>query len=142
MFCLTKWYICSIFLSTQSTGRACVQRSKALDFSGEALLLQRILTVFSAGFNTLYFFRYLGHMGGQGRDRGTSQAWVRFQRRKVAAVLACTNLALLAGGLVPLVIARFDLGNGRNGLELTAGLLSLTAASAMTVLVLRVKSSR
>ena len=114
-----------------------------MDFSGEALLLQRILTVCSAGFNTLYFFRYLGHMGGQGRDRGNGQAWVRFQRRKVAvAVLACTNLALLSGGLVPLVIARFDPANGRNGWELTAGLLSLTAASAMTVLVLRVKSSR
>jgi hypothetical protein len=114
-----------------------------LEFLGEALLLQRILTALSAGFNTLYFFRYLGHMGGRGRNRGNRQAWVRFQRRKVAvAVLACNNLALLAGGLVPLVIARFDLGSGRHGLELTAGLLSLTAASAMTVLVLCVKSSR
>jgi hypothetical protein len=114
-----------------------------LDFSGEALLLQRTLTIYSAGFNALYFFRYLGYMSSRGRNTGNGQAWSRFQRRKVAvAVLACTNLALLAGGLVPLVIARFDLGNGRHGLEFIAGLLSLTAASAMTVLVLRVKSSR
>jgi len=105
--------------------------------------MQRTLTIFSAGFNALYFFRYLGHMSSRWRGQGNGQAWSRFQRRKVAvAVLACTNLALLAGGLVPLVIARFDLGNGRHGLELIAGLLSLTAALAMTVLVVRAKGSR
>ena len=75
-----------------------------MDFSGEALLLQRTLTIYSAGFNALYFFRYLGYMSSRGRNTGNGQAWSRFQRRKVAvAVLACTNLALLAGGLVPLV---------------------------------------
>lgn len=113
-----------------------------MDFQGDALLLQRSFTVLSAGFNALYFFRYLGQMARRGVN-SNSLALGRFQRRKVAViVLACTNLALLAGGLVPLMVARFDVGNGRQGLEFIAGLLSLAAASAMTVLVLRVKSGR
>lgn len=91
-----------------------------MDFQGEALLLQRSLTVLSAGFNALYFFRYLGQMAGRSRDAGNK----------------------LAGGLVPLMVVRFDLGSGRQGLELIAGLLSLASASAMTTLVLRVKRSR
>ena len=114
-----------------------------MDFLGGALLLQRVLTVLSAGFNALYFLGYLGQLAGQGKEAGNGLAWSRLQRRKVAvAVLACTNLALLVGGLLPLMAARFDLGNGRRGLELIAVLLPLAAALAMTALVLRAKSSR
>ena len=102
-----------------------------MDFQGGALLLQRVLTVLSAGFNALYFFRYLRRMPARNRGAGSSLALRRFQRRKVAvAVLACTNLALLVGGLVPLMVARFNLGSGRHGLELIAALLSLAAASS------------
>jgi hypothetical protein len=73
-----------------------------VDFQGNALLLQRSFTVLSAGFNALYFFRYLGQMAGRSGD-SNSLAWSRFQRRKVAVIVpACTNLALLAGRLVPL----------------------------------------
>ncbi len=39
-----------------------------MDFQGDALLLQRSFTVLSAGFNALYFFRYLGQMAGRSRD--------------------------------------------------------------------------
>ena len=114
-----------------------------MDVQGEALLFQRALTVITAGFNTVYFFRYLAQMARRGRDTQAGQAWSRFQRRKVAvAVLACTNLALLTGGLVPLLVARFELGDGRSGLELVAALLSLSAATGMTVLVFRVKHSQ
>ena len=143
MFCLTEWYICSTFYLNQTAGRSSVQRSEVLDFLGGALLLQRVLTVLSAGFNALYFLGYLGQLAGQGKEAGNGLAWSRLQRRKVAvAVLACTNLALLVGGLLPLMAARFDLGNGRRGLELIAVLLPLAAALAMTALVLRAKSSR
>ena len=143
MFCLTKWYICSNLWLNQTAGRTCVQRSEVLDFLGGALLLQRVLTVLSAGFNALYFFGYLGRLAGRGREVGNNLPWSRLRRRKVAvAVLACTNLALLAGGLLPLLAERFDLGSGRRGLELIAVLLPLVAALSMTALVLRAKSSR
>ena len=114
-----------------------------MDYLGGALLLQRLLTVLSASFNSLYIFGYLGRLTGRDRAAGNGLARSRLRRRKVAvAVLACTNLALLAGGLLPLVAARFDLGNGRRGLELIAVLLPLVAALSMTALVLRSKSSR
>ena len=90
-----------------------------------ALMLQRAVTVLCSGYNASYFARSWHRLNGVGNGRRA--------RRVAAAVLALTNLAFLVTSAAPVLPG----GAWRPGLQALAGLFPLSAAAAMTTLILR-----
>ena len=98
-----------------------------------ALLLERALTVMSAGFNAMHFARELWRLRGGNKPPSRRRQPVR------AALVAMVviNAALAAGALHPLAASRFAWAARSAGLEAVAVGTSLTAALLMTALVMR-----
>lgn len=98
-----------------------------------ALLLERALTVLSAGFNALHFLRELWRLpqlDGAGARRARAM-------RAALVAMVVVNVALLAGSLHPLAAARFEWVGRRPELEAVAVGVSLTAALFISALVMR-----
>lgn len=97
-----------------------------------ALLLERALTVMSAGFNAMHFARELWRLsrGGPASSRKRSV-------RAALVAMVVINAALAAGALHPLAAARFAWAARSAGLEAVAVAMSLTAALLMTAMVMR-----
>ena len=107
-----------------------------MDYWAGALLLERVLTIVSAGFNASYFLRALSRVWWDAGAAARAGRKVR-SRRAAMALVVVINLALLAGALYPLAAARFALVSGRHGLEIVTMALPLAAALFMTALVVR-----
>ncbi len=94
------------------------------------LLMQRAVTVFVSGFNTLYFFRYRSPRGG---------------RRFGAIVLTLINLTIavesLAFGLLP-AIALGDFAWLTAGSQIVASSLSLFVVLTIAALIIRQRLKR
>lgn len=107
-----------------------------------AVLLQRLLTVLFGGHNVVYFARYWRRLARRDMAEGSQRGLggppnARRGRRIAAAVLALTNMALMATGMASFIAPSFPLNHGQPGAQAVAGLLPLAAAAAMTGLILR-----
>lgn len=97
-----------------------------------ALLLERAMTVMSAGFNAMHFARELwrASRGGPSSSRKRSV-------RAALVAMVVINAALATGALHPLAASRFAWAARSAGLEAVAVAMSLAAALLMTAMVMR-----